>query len=94
MFSRVKNWVKASKGPFTKEGEYIDYTEVHVFENGFLYGLGRTSADKGWQKLIEREDGAGEEYTYYHWGYVIGNRLKVAGLGAVLGVGGKLAGLY
>lgn len=87
MISKIKKWIKNSKGPFTKEGEYLDYTEVHVFMNAILYGAGRTSAEKGWKKLKKREDGADDEYTYYHYGYVIGNRGKVAlaGAGSTLG---------
>jgi len=87
MLSKLKKWIKNSKGPFTKEGEYLDYTEVHVFMNAVLYGLGRTTADKGWKKLVEREEGADEEYTYFHYGYVIGNRGKVAAI-TLLGAGG------
>lgn len=87
MLSKIKNIILNSKGPFTKEGEYLDYTEVHVFMNAILYGIGRTSAEKGWKKLIEREDGADEEYTYYHYGYVIGNRSKLALFGAGAGAG-------
>jgi len=92
MLSKLKKWIKNSKGPFTKEGEYLDYTEVHVFMNAVLYGVGRTTADKGWKKLVEREEGADEEYTYFHYGYVIGNRGKIALLGAGAGAGAIKAG--
>jgi len=94
MISRVKNWIKSCKGPFTKEGAYIDYTEVHVFENGFLYGFRNVKSQDGWERVKEAEDGASEEYTYYHWGYVIGNRIKIGGAGACIGIGAKLAGLF
>lgn len=76
MFERVKNWVYDFKGPFSKEGGVIDYTEAHVFINGVLYGLRNSTYDKGWQQLIEYEDGAEDEITYYHYGYVLGNRSK------------------
>lgn len=94
MLSRVKSFIKDSKGPFTKEGGYIDYTEVHVFENGFLYGVRNVKAQDGWERVKEVEDGASEEYTYYHWGYVAGNRIKIAGAGAFIGAGAKILGLF
>lgn len=94
MISKLKNFIKNSKGPFTKEGAYLDYTEIHVFENGLLYGFRGVTSKDAWERIKKREDGADEEYTYFHWGYVMGNRIKFVGLGSILGAGGRLIGLY
>lgn len=85
MFKRVKKWFYDFKGPFFKKDGYLDYTEIHVFSNGVLYGLRNTTYQKGWDQLLKYEDGAESEITYYHHGYVLGNRGKYV-LGTALAV--------
>lgn len=93
MFSKLKDLIINSKGPFTKEGALLDYTEIHVFLNGMAYGLRQTTAETGWKKLKAREEGAAQEYTYYHYGYLIGNRSKVGLIGAGVGAGAYSSGI-
>jgi len=76
IIKKAKNLAYRSKGAFTKEDGWIDYTELHAFGIGLFDGFKFTNYYKSLEKARKQFEDVDAEPHYHRQGYFIGNRIK------------------